>query len=239
MIDSRGPTRFVLDETGRLVRRQPTTDVMQVYIPEALRACVMCLEHYPTTKSHPGVQRMFAAMNRCSYWESIIVDLNDFVRQCPPCAKNRLQKRRQTCLMILLPPKEPLFSKQTRTVALRRITAVTAASAFLTARVPAHGPPACVLSEQGRQTDNSFFRAVMKMLGTRCEYTTPLHPQTTGQVERHDRTLLNQIRAICEEQPLWQQRGREHIPCSDTDSTKELDPEGRPTKRTWTAQRRA
>jgi len=77
VVDSGRPTRFVLDEEGRLVRRQPTTDGMQVYIPEALRARVMGLQHYPTTKGHPGVQRMYAVMKRCFYWESMIVDLYD------------------------------------------------------------------------------------------------------------------------------------------------------------------
>jgi len=47
--------------------------------------------------------------------------------------------------------------------------------------------------------DNLLFRAVMKMLGSRCKYTTPYHPQTNGQVERYNLTLLNQIRAFCEE----------------------------------------
>ena len=41
----------------------------------------------------------------------------------------------------------------------------------------------------------------MKMLGTRCKYTTPYHPQNNGQVERFNRRLLNQIRAFCEEHP--------------------------------------
>ena len=31
---------------------------------------------------------------------------------------------------------------------------------------------------------------------------------------------------------VWQQRRREQIPCSDTDSTKENDPKGRPTEET-------
>jgi len=105
VIDSGNPTRLVLDEEGRLVRRQPTTDVMQVDIPEALRARVMGLEHYPASKGHPGVQRMYASMKRCFYWESMIVNLYDFVRQCPPCAKNRLQERRHTSPMTLFPPK--------------------------------------------------------------------------------------------------------------------------------------
>ena len=74
-------------------------------------------------------------------------------------------------------------------------------SAFLTAWVAAYGPPDCVLSDQGRQMDNSFFSAVMKMLGKRCKYTTPYHPQTKGQVERYNRTLLSQNWAFCEEHP--------------------------------------
>ena len=172
-------------------------------------------------------------MRRCFYWESMIVTMYVFVPQCPACSKNRLQERRYTTPMTLFTPKEPLtevgidilgpllnavdgnrfvfimsdrISKLTRTVALRRITAVTVASAFLTAWVAAYGPPDCVLSDQGRQMDNSVCRAVMKMLGTRCKYTTPVHPQTNGQVERYHRTLLNQVRASCEEHP--QQRDR-------------------------------
>jgi len=160
VIDSGKPTRFVLDEEGRLVRRQLTTDVMQVYIAGALRSRVVSLEHYPTTKGHPGVQRIDAAMKRRFYWESMIVDLYNFVRQCPPCSKNRLPGRRHTSVMTLIPLKEPLtdvgtdilrpllntvdgsryvfvmsyrFLKLTRTVLLRRITDVTVASAFLTA----------------------------------------------------------------------------------------------------------
>jgi len=96
------------------------------------------------------------------------------------------------------------FSKLTRTVALRRITAAKVASAFLTACVAANGTPYCVLTDQGRQMDNSFFRAVLKILGTRGKNTTPYHPQISGQVERENRTLLSQIWAFCEEHPrLW------------------------------------
>ena len=104
VIYSGKPTPFVLDENGHLVRCQPTTDMKQVHIPETLRARVIGLEHYPTSKDHPGVQRMYASMKRCFYWESKIADLYDFVPQCPPCAKNRLQKRRQTSPMTLFPP---------------------------------------------------------------------------------------------------------------------------------------
>jgi len=51
------------------------------------------------------------------------------------------------------------------------------------------------------------------------------------------------MRRLCETAPLgsrvWQQRRREQIPYNHIDSTKEKDPKGQPTERTWTAQRRA
>jgi len=68
------------------------------------------------------------------------------------------------------------FSKLSRTVALRRITAVTVAAAILTAWVAAYGLPVCVLTDQGRQMDNSFFRAVMKMLGHEVQVHDALTP---------------------------------------------------------------
>ena len=108
VVDSGEQNRPVLDEEGRLARRQQTTDVLPVYIPEALRTRLMGLEDYPTANGHPGVLRMYAAMKRCFDWESMIVDLYDFVRQCPSCAQNRLHERRHTSPMTLFPPKEPL-----------------------------------------------------------------------------------------------------------------------------------
>jgi len=73
--------------------------------------------------------------------------------------------------------------------------------AFLTALLTAYVPPDCVLSDQGRKMDKYFFRATMKMLGTRCKNTTPDHLQTNVQVERYNRTLMNQIRAFSVEHP--------------------------------------
>lgn len=185
----------------------------------------MGLDHNPKTTGHPGVQRMYIAMKRSFYWESY---LYDFVRQRPPCAKNRLQERRHMSPMTLFPPKEPLtevgidilgpvlnkvdgnryvsvmsdrFSKLTRTVALRRVTAITVASALLTALVAAYGPPEYVLSDHGKQMDNAFFRAFMRMLGTRCKYKTRFHRKSNVQVERYNQKLTNQIHAFCEEHP--------------------------------------
>jgi len=174
---------------------------------------------------------MYAVMKRSFDWETMLTDIYDFVQKCPQCAKSRLQDRRHTSPMTLVPPTEPptavsidilgplinsqdgnrfilvmtdRFTKLTLTEPLRRIPTITVASAFLEIWIAAYGPPDYVLSDQGKKMDNPFFRAVMKMLGVKCKYTTPYHPQTNGQVERYNRTLLSQLRAFCEEQHrLW------------------------------------
>jgi len=103
-IDGGKPTRFAVDEAGRLIGRHPATDAPQVFVPASLRDRVLALEHYPTTKGHPGVQRMYAAVKRVFYWETMLTDIYDFVRRCAPSAKNRLQERRHTSPMTLFPP---------------------------------------------------------------------------------------------------------------------------------------
>jgi len=76
------------------------------------------------------------------------------------------------------------FAKLTKCVALRRITAMSVASAIIDAWVSAYGPPDQILSDQGSQFMSNFFIAVMKMLGIETVRTTAYHPQTNGQVER-------------------------------------------------------
>jgi len=72
------------------------------------------------------------------------------------------------------------FAKLTKCVALRRITAMSVASAIIDAWVSAYGPPDRILSNQGPQFMSNFFIAVMKMLGIETVRTTAyqLHRST-------------------------------------------------------------
>jgi len=64
------------------------------------------------------------------------------------------------------------FSKLTKCVALRRITAISVASAIIDAWVACYGPPDRILSDQGPQFMSKVFIAVMKVLGTETVRTT-------------------------------------------------------------------
>jgi len=150
----------------------------------------------------------------------MVTDIYNTIRKCTNCAQNRLSLRRHTSPLTLFPATEPLtdlsvdifqpitatkagnrfmlvindrFSKLTKCVALRRITAIFVASAIVDAWVACLGPPDRILLDQGPQFISNFFIAVLKVLGTETVRTTTYHPQTDVPVERYNRTMATQL----------------------------------------------
>ena len=67
-----------------------------------------------------------------------------------------------------------------------------------------YGPPSYLLSDNGAQFTAKFFQHVCNILGIRNLYTTTYHPQTNGQVERFNRTILAALRkCVKEERKTW------------------------------------
>ena len=52
------------------------------------------------------------------------------------------------------------------------------------------GPPDTVLTDNAPQFDSLFFQGVCSLMGIRNLYTSTYHPQTNGQVERFNQTLV-------------------------------------------------
>jgi len=150
----------------------------------------------------------------------MVTELYNTIKKCTTCAQNRLSLRRHTSPLTLFPDTEPLtdlsvdifgpipatragnrfilvitdcFAKLTKCVALRRITAISVASAIFDAWVACHGPSDRILSDQGPQFMSNFLISVMKVLGTEAVRTTAYHPQNNGQVERYNRTMATQL----------------------------------------------
>jgi len=201
-------------------------EAAQVYVPTHMRYGVMMREQYPPQAGHPGVNKMYTSMRRYFFWESMVVDVYAFVANCTQCARNRVGKRRKTKYLKTFPPTEPLtdlcmdllgpllrtaagnehllvivdrFSKMTRAVPLQRIDAETIAAAFLDNWVAAYGTPATVLSDNGPQFRSTLFQGVCSLLGISNRYSTTYHPQTNGQVERYNRTIVGQLRTYVED----------------------------------------
>ena len=223
--------RFQEDSRGLIVRISPLDDIRQIVAPKTLRPKILHMSHYPTLAGHPGGRRMFETIRRTFYWPSMGVDVYTTARQCSSCARENVKLRKHASSMKLFPAAKPLeflaidllgplprtpkgfryilvitdrYSKLTRVVPLKNMTALTVAKAFCEHWVYPYGPPAYLLSDNGGQFASRYFQAVCSTLGIRNLFTTAYHPKANGQVERFNRTLLSGIRHyVAEHQRNW------------------------------------
>jgi Integrase zinc binding domain len=182
-------TVFYHNDAGLLVRKAPLDGSEQIVVPAAVRPRLFHLEHYPRVAGYPGVVRKFRSLRRRYFWHNMSADVAETVRQCAVCAKNRIHERKRTSFLKLFPESEPLeytsldilgplpktehgnmflpvitdrFSKLTRTVHLRNISAFVFAKAFCEHWVFVYGPPRYALTDNGPQFSAKFFLAVCR-----------------------------------------------------------------------------
>jgi hypothetical protein len=96
------------------------------------------------------------------------------------------------------------YSKVTKTLPLRTVTAFSVARAFCDHWAYVYGPPVSLISDNGPQFNAKFFQAVCGELGIQKVFTTAYHPQTNWQVERYIRTILASLRGyVAAHQDDW------------------------------------
>ena len=217
---------FKEDDSGVLVR--VIEEHPQIVVPHELKPRVLHLAHYPATSGHPGGRKMYYTVRRDYYWPALAVDCYTTVRNCSECARERIQLRKNSKRMRLFPARRPLeevsidilgelirtkrgnqyllvitdrYSKLVRTVPLKRITAFSIAKAFVDHWVYVYGPPLSLLADNGKQFVARFFHEVCRILKIKNVFTTTYHPQTNGQVERFNRTMLAAIRHYLGDHP--------------------------------------
>jgi Integrase zinc binding domain len=97
-----------VDEDGILVRIAPLDGSRQIVISGSLRPRILWLEHFPVVAAHPGVSKMYAAMRRRFYWSNMYKEVEETVRHCTVCAKNRVKERKRTSFLKLFRASGPL-----------------------------------------------------------------------------------------------------------------------------------
>jgi len=74
-MDPNEHSRFSETKEGLLLRVAHIDWAVQVYVPFILRQDLLRLEHNVVRAGHPGVNRVYAAIRRHYYWESIAADV--------------------------------------------------------------------------------------------------------------------------------------------------------------------
>ncbi len=217
---------FGFNDDG-LLCRQVSHD--QIIVPHVLKARVLHIHHYSRLAGHPGGRRLYCNLKRHMYWPAMAVDCYAVVRKCSTCAKNRIKLRQRTNPLQLFPPAGPLesvaidifgpllktprgneyllmltdrYSKLTKSVPMKSISAEAVAKAFTAEWALTYGPPKDLLSDNGSAFNSKFFASVCTILNVRNKFTTTYHPQTNGQVERYNRTLKSMLKSYLDDHPV-------------------------------------
>ena len=217
---------FDLDDNGILVRTSDKGN--QIVAPQSLKDRILHINHYPKLAGHPGGRKMYYKIRKDFYWPALAVDCYATVRRCPHCARNRIKLRRNATELQLFPATAPLtsvcidvlgefiktkrgheyllvitdrFTKMTKTVPMKGISAAEVAKHFVNSWVFNYGPPEELISDNGGCFTAKYFQDVCKLLNVKNSYTKTYHPQTNGQVERYNRTVLAALRTYVADHP--------------------------------------
>jgi Integrase zinc binding domain len=93
---------------GILIRHAPLDGSKQIVVPLSLQPRLLRKEHFPVVDGHPGVSKMYASMRRKFFWKEMYKDVEETVRHCTVCAKNRVTERNRTSFLKLFPANGPL-----------------------------------------------------------------------------------------------------------------------------------
>eukprot|EP00171_Calliarthron_tuberculosum_P022257 IDg22257t1 len=170
-------------------------------------------------------------MRRAFCWPTMMIDIQSASANFHECYIERVKLRSHKSKLKIFPARQPLefvaidllgllhrtksghrfilvmtdrFSKLVKVTALRNITALTVAKAFLENWVFCYGAPSRLLSDNGTQFTAKLFQYMCSKLGVSNLFTTTYHPQANGQTERFNRTLLAGLRAfVAEHSDTW------------------------------------
>ena len=154
---------------------------MQVF--QTAQDCRDCTQSRGTRYRHHTEMKLFRASKPLKY---IAIDL-----------LGPLIKREKGCTDILVITDR--FSKLARVVPLQSTKAPVVANALLEHWILPYGLPKHVLSDNGPQLVGKVFTTIRTMIRLKHDKTLAYHPQTNGQTERYNQTLVHRLRVFFNE----------------------------------------
>ena len=196
---------------------------MQIVIPTAMRRDIMFFCHGHQTSGHFGKKRSLERLAKRYYWPGMSGDLIHWIATCPECCLNKpgpgmgklplsqelygirfarvavdiisgfkTTPNGNTCMMVVT----DYYTKYTRVFPLRDHKAATCARAFVRGWVLHLGVPLKLHSDQGREFESDLWQGMCHYLAICKTRTNPYRPQSDGQVERFNRTLIQVLKPL-------------------------------------------
>lgn len=186
--------------------------------------------HDAPTGGHFGVDKTLESVSRRFWWPTLRRDVQLYCTTCPACQRSKPSTQRPAGLLQPLPtPAAPWeqvtmdflmnlpkttdghtaavvfvdrLTKYIRWAACDEfITAAGAAKLYLDTVVRNHGLASTVISDRDPRFMAGFWQELHRLLGTSLKFSTADHPQTDGQTENANKTLLQILRSYCASDP--------------------------------------
>jgi hypothetical protein len=157
------------------------------------------------------------------YWPNMSRDVVEFVKTCPECQQNKIDRTKPQGLAKPLPvPDRPWsvisadwigplppsttgfdmilvivchLSGQLHLIACRTTDdAMDTADTFFREAIRLHGIPDAIVSDRDTKFTSMFWESLMKRLGTRLRMSTAFYPQSDGKTERYNAVVEEVLR---------------------------------------------
>ena len=198
----------------------------QIILPGKLREEVLAEIHSGPLGGHLGVKKTLAKVKARFYWPGLTADVRSHLRKCNSCERRKSppKKRRaplqqyrvgipveRVAIDLLGPlPRSGQGNQYVMVVgdyqtkwmeafALPDAKAATVAKKLVEEFVCRYGVPQELHSDQGTNFESELFAEMCKLLGIKKTRTTAYNPKSDGLVERFNRTLMNIIAILVEE----------------------------------------
>lgn len=213
-------------DKGKLLVR--VDESVRVVVPRDMRFQVFALAHSHPMAGHLGYPRTWARVSETYTWFRSAREIAELVRSCVVCAKHNTKRvglkaskktvpvhgvpLSQWAMDVLGPlPKTEngnqyvlvitdLFTKWVELFALPNQKADIIVDCLMEV-INRYSIPASVLSDNGTNFRSGLVKKLFETFQIEALHTTPYHPQTDGQCERFNSTLLQTLRKLVEEKP--------------------------------------
>ena len=184
-------------------------------VPHRLRKPLFDQSHSGPLAAHLGAQRTFLQLKSAYYWPGMKGDVIRWSKECEVCAQSkgpltrrqgRLQKVLTGAVDVLSGlPATPdckkyilvltdYFTKWACVFALPDAEASTCMRVMYDGFFADFGLPRQLHSDLGKNFESKLFYELCLLAGVSKSHTTAFHPQSDGQTERMNRTLLQMLK---------------------------------------------
>ncbi|MCO5554428.1 hypothetical protein L7F22_007958 [Adiantum nelumboides] len=192
-------------------------------VTKQLRPKVLIECHAPPYAGHRGIDATIKAVDTFFYWPTLRRDVDAFVRSCLVCQKVKFDRQKAPGLLQPLPipdkpwesiamdfifdlPRTPTgndgiwniicrFRKQAHFVFVRKkIKLDHKVKLFMHNIFKYHGMPQSIVSDRDPRMTSFFCKTLFENMDTTLKFSSSFHPQTDGQSEEANSTVLDLLK---------------------------------------------